>query len=404
MTKAWQRRRAPEDVPTPVAVAVSDFCRRAGAPASPFEIREALALLSDDEDFRVRALTDGEPRATPLGPWAVVDVLRGTSEELAATRQSCGYYDLVRVLAVPPAPAQSTATPPAAVAPPLPVPATAPTVTKRKQKASEPTLAERIAPKKRAREEAAAMAPVPALEPEHPVAREGARPKGRFAQLTPQLQSVDDLFTPEARDALAARLQQYPDRFALTRALGDQYGGRREGQPLRTEDLERALRHHGLLEALEHREREAILGAYSEQRGATSKVAFALGLTVPELNRLIHALGIPEQIEEIRERFRREALSPKHLSARLDLLGRGKYLSDLGIRRRFDDALKGDLRALLHKHAPRAGDAGELLEIAARYEATQPELLARALERLGLSDEVRKLYPDQNRDHTPYAT
>jgi hypothetical protein len=248
------------------------------------------------------------------------------------------------------------------------------------------------------------MAPVPALEPEHPVAREGARPKGRFAQLTPQLQSVDDLFTPEARDALAPRLQQYPDRFALTRALGDQYGGRREGQPLRTEDLERALRHHGLLEALEHREREAILGAYSEQRGATSKVAFALGLTVPELNRLIHALGISEQIEEIRERFRREALSPKHLSARLDLLGRGKYLSDLGIRRRFDDALKGDLRALLHKHAPRARDAGELVEIAARHEAAQPELLARALERLGLSDEARKLYPDQNRDHTPYAT
>ncbi|NPC87307.1 hypothetical protein HPC49_55175, partial [Pyxidicoccus fallax] len=93
MTSPWQRRRQPDDVPTPVAVAVSDFCRRAKSPAPAPEVREALALLAEDDDFRVRALTDGEPEASPLGPFAVVDVLRGTAPSLAAQRQACGFYD-----------------------------------------------------------------------------------------------------------------------------------------------------------------------------------------------------------------------------------------------------------------------------------------------------------------------
>ena len=48
------------------------------------------------EDFRVRTLTDTEPEATPLGPFAVVDVLKGTAPTLAAVRQGCGYYDVVQ--------------------------------------------------------------------------------------------------------------------------------------------------------------------------------------------------------------------------------------------------------------------------------------------------------------------
>lgn len=421
MSNGWQRRRAPEDVPTPVAVAVADFCRRAGAPASPAEVRDALSLLSDDEDFRVRAVTDGEPRAKPLGPWAVVDVLRGTAESLAAARQSCGYYELARALAhgrAAPAPATAVNSPAPlpsleATAPafsPVTAPAETPSAPPapaaaargRKEKRSLQTIAERIAPRKRSPDKLLAPAEIPALEPEHPVSREGTRPKGRFAQISPQLESVEDLFQPEMRDALDARLEQHPDRFALTRALGDRFRGRREGQPLRTEDVERALRHHGLLDKLAQKERDAITGAYTEQRGATTRVAFVLALTVPELNRLVQALGISEQIDEIRERYRREALSPKHLAARLDLHGRGKYLSDLGIRKRFDEALKADLRKLLRQHASRARDPRELFELAARHEATQAELLSRAAERLGLLDEVRALFPGGDDPH--YAT
>jgi hypothetical protein len=415
MNKAWQRRRRPDEVPTPVAVAVADFCRRAEAPAPPSEVREALALLSDDEDFRVRGLTDSEPRAKPLGPWAVVDVLRGTPETLAATRQSCGFYELARALAdaqtsrefqetaahparpevPPPAPVAATPSPPTLA--PAPVRA-------RKDKAPQPTIAERIAPRRRSADEAAAArAQLPALEPEHPVGR-GTRPKGRFSQISPQRHSVDELFRPELSHVLSARIDQYPDRFALTRALGEQYSGRQEGQPLRTEDVERALRHHGLYQKLAHKERETILGAYTEQRGAGSRVAFVLGLTVPELNRLVSALGIAEQLEEIRERFRREALSPQNLAARLDLLGRGKYLADLGIRRRFEDALREDLRKLFGRLAAHARDARELYEIAARHQGTQGELISRAAEKLGLFHDVQKLFPDGPTDDTHFAT
>ncbi|NNC04650.1 hypothetical protein HJC10_17575, partial [Corallococcus exiguus] len=115
MISPWQRRRQPDDVPTPVAVAVSDFCRRAKAPAPAQQVREALALLTEDEDFRVRALTDGEPETSPLGPFAVVDILRGVTPALAAQRQECGYYDVAQELALvreektpPPAPASTT--------------------------------------------------------------------------------------------------------------------------------------------------------------------------------------------------------------------------------------------------------------------------------------------------------
>ncbi|HYX92310.1 MAG TPA: hypothetical protein VE782_12170 [Myxococcaceae bacterium] len=415
MNKAgWQRSRSPEDVPTPVAVAVADFCRRAGAPASPVEVREALSVLADDEDFRVRALTDGEPSASPLGPWAVVDVLRGTAQALAATRQSCGFYELARALveaesAPAPAtdaiPASPTATPPAAPLPPVPAaPPLLPDRTRR-ERAPLTTIAERIAPRRRPADKVAAeRPPLPALEPEHLAGRDGVLPKGRFAQLSPQRQSVDELFRPELAKVLEARIDQYPDRFALTRALGAQYSGRREGQPLRTEDVERALRHHGILDKLAHKEREAILGSYTEQRGATNRVAFALGLTVPELNRLVSSLGIAEQIEEIRERFRREALSPKNLSARLDLLGRGKYLADLGIRTRFDDALREDLAQLFRRLAPGASDVRELMEIAGRHQGAQAELISRAVEKLGLSNELRKLFPDEPTHPTHFAT
>ncbi|RKH03898.1 hypothetical protein D7X74_35850, partial [Corallococcus sp. CA047B] len=99
MISPWQRRRQPDDVPTPVAVAVSDFCRRAKAPAPAQEVREALALLSEEEDFRVRTLTDGEPETSPLGPFALVDILRGVPASLAAQRQTCGYYALAQELA-----------------------------------------------------------------------------------------------------------------------------------------------------------------------------------------------------------------------------------------------------------------------------------------------------------------
>ncbi len=388
MQNAWQRRRKPDDVPTPLAVAVSDFCRRTGVSASPAEVRDALSLLSEDEDFRVRMVTDSEPEARPLGPWAVIDVLRGTAQSLAATRHQSGYYELARVLVeAREAPAggevSQESAPPDERLPFTPVPTPEPL--RRDKKAEAKTVDQRIAPKRRLASEVAPRE-VPALEPAR--TRELPRPKGRFTVVTAQRKSVDDLFRPTARELLDSWIQQYPDRFALTRALAEEYGGKKEGQVLRTEDLERALEHHKLFEPLQKKERDSIIGAYTEQRGATSRVAWALGLTVPELNRLIRALEIKDEVEQIRERYRREALSPKLLAFRLDLLGRGKYLSDLGIRKRFDDALRGDLRKLLQSSARQARGADDLLDVAARREGTQAELLKRAVEKLGLADEL----------------
>lgn len=400
MATGWQRKRNPDEVPTPVAVAVSDFCRRAGAQASAGEVREALALLSEDEDFRVRSLTDSEPNASPLGPFAVVDVLRGTDEALAATRQTSGYYEVVRELVQVRAQREPPAPAPVSGWSSAPTMASTGAVEPRGQAAGDKrderapraqplSVAERIAPKRRSAAELARFddededRELPALEPARAFGE--ARPKGRFSTLSPSRQSVDELFRIDAKEMLSARIAQHPDRFALTRALGEQYGGKKEGQVLRTEDVERALEHHDLMETLAAKEREAILGALTEQRGATGKAAFALGLTVSELMKVVRAAGIGREVEEIRERFRREALSPKRLAQRLDLLGRGKYLSDLGIRRKFDEALRADLKKLLDRHRDRADSFGRTIEIAARDEGTEPELLRRALEKLGLT-------------------
>src|SRR3954469_15919926 len=155
----WHRRRRPDEVPTPVAVAVSDFCRRARAPAPAAEVRDALSLLSGDDDFRVPSVTDAEPAAQPLGPYAVVDLLRGTAPDLCAERQKVGYYDLARALAdarEQPAPAPLDAPPP----PPAPLRSESHAVEaparesahperRRAARAASLTVAERIAPKRR---------------------------------------------------------------------------------------------------------------------------------------------------------------------------------------------------------------------------------------------------------------
>ncbi len=427
MDRAWQRRRSPDDVPTPLAVAVSDFCRRSGYSATPAEVREALSLLSEEEDFRVRALTDGEPKSQKLSPLAVIDVLSGSAEELAAARQACGYYGLVKQLVSEReradhhahtahgadglggvstssgTRAQDTAAPPsvaawspAAAAPPVSA-AAATGRSGREKKPPQQSVQERIAPTKRRPGAASEDGPglhdeLPPLAPQS--SREAASPKGRYSIVAPVKESVEVLFRGEGRDLLENALEQHPDRFALTRALGESYGGRKEGQPLRTEDVERALHHHGLSEPLEHKEREAVLAAYTDQRGSAKRAANALRLSMTELHKLVKSLGLETDVDTVRERFRREALSSQRLGVRLDLLGREKYLLDLGIRRKFDERLREDLLALLRRHADKARGGRDLILVAARMEGAPAELLWRAVDKLGLTEEVKALFPD----------
>jgi len=372
---SWERKRQPDDVPTPVAVAVSDFCRRAGAPAAPRAVREALSTVSEADDFRVRAATDAEPPLRPLGPFAVVDLARGTPAETAALRERSGYYALVEELlalqdvAPVPAPASPIAATaaraipatPAAPQADAPEPLAPPTA---REPTSAPTVAERIAPRRRT-----AQAPAP--------------PRGRFTQVEVQREPLESLEGPGGRAVLETLLAQHGHRIALLRALAQGYSGPR-GEPSAPE-LDALLERHGLLEAAGSRERELLRSTLSEHRGALGRVAWALGLRAPELSALVSRLGLGPEVDLARERFRREALAPASWTARLDLLGRRKYLEDLGVEREFEDRLRGDLGRELDALGP---DGDEIPAALARRLAVSPTLVGRALERLGLLPEA----------------
>jgi hypothetical protein len=364
MHNPWARKRVADEVPTPVAVAVADFCRRAGAPSAPVDVRNALSLLAPEEDFRVRLLTDGEPPARPLGPYAVVDVLGGTPPSVAAQREGCGYYQLVRdILATQEAPHETAPTPgpPSARAPapfaadggPSPVPSTP----KTRPAAAATTLAERIAPRRRPPSaKAASLAP----------------PRGRFAQLPAEQPSLEAMDAPD----LASLLRQHGHRPALLRTLNAD-----RGSSVPAHVLDRALERAGLLEGAAQTERELVLAALEEQRGALGRAAWALGVRASELSGWAERLGITSEVARIRDRFRREALQPVHWTARLDLLGKRKYLEDLGVTSDFEQSVSKDLR-----HALEATDGSpeERTAVLATRLGVAPEALRRSLLRLGL--------------------
>jgi hypothetical protein len=84
--------RAPEAVPTPLAIALADFCRRAGRPSAPEAVRHALARLHPEEDERFAAFAGEKPPGRPLGPEAAVDVFRGLPALEASAREESGFY------------------------------------------------------------------------------------------------------------------------------------------------------------------------------------------------------------------------------------------------------------------------------------------------------------------------
>lgn len=411
MNSQWQRRRQPDDVPTPVAVAVSDYCRRAKAAASPSEVREALALLSEDEDFRVRTLTDTEPEVSPLGPFGVIDILRGTPPSLAAQRQACGYYEVVQELAQvreekTPAPAPAPVAPQVpsfAVPPPRPAPAeSAASEPTGKGKAARPaaeSVQERIAPRKRASgPEFEADEPADTDSPRF-LKRDLPKPRGRFTQVAAPKGSFQMLVRAEGKDILESAVAQNEHRFALLKTLSEHYNGAK-GE-LSLVDLESVLRSHELMEKLVGKERQALLSAYSEQRGAAGRVAWALGLSPSELQRLTATLGMQAEVEELRERFRREVLGARHLTQRLDTLGRDKYLADLGIKKRFTDTLRRELEGLVQEELPGAQDLPGLALAVARKHGAPQELVLRALDRLGMAGKLREQIASHSHPSSP---
>ncbi len=378
----WHRKRHPEDVPTPVAVALSDFCRRAKSPASPGLVRDALALLTDGDDVRVRELADSEPTGK-LGPFAVIDVLRGTDVDLAVERQATGYYDEVRRVAEESAlpelleRSEPVASPRAApVSPPKEEPA----------RKSRQTMREKIAPTRRKAGERPPARTVPkqslpgtAFLPKRTL----PTPRGRFTNVDPTRASFESLFRPDAKETLETLIAQVPHRVALLRTLEQGYVGRR-GSALSVGDVEDLLEAHSLFEIIEKKERDGVLNAVIDQKGALGRAAQGFGLTHTELEQLVGALRLEREIKEVRERFIREAMQSANLSLRIDLLFRGKYLEDLGIDRRFVTSLTNELQELVDEVNDAATSVPTLVDMLSRQHALHAESLRRALEKLGL--------------------
>jgi hypothetical protein len=416
---SWERKRQPDDVPTPVAVAVSDFCRRAGAPASPRAVREALSASAEADDFRIRIVTDGEPPVRPLGPFAVVDLARGTPADVAGLRERSGYYLLVQELlaaqegsrgSIAAVSGTETGSPGArtpyeagSVEPSLPRPRTSGEASSAEPSASgSRTSAEASSVEASARPGSGASSPdTSAPGPRIPTGpldgaprstlaqRIGPRrrapqppptPRGRFTQVESQRAPLEVLAGPVGRAELESLLAQHGHRPAVLRALAQGYSGERGSAPSMPR-LDALLAEHGLLEAAEAQERELILSALGEQRGALGRVAWALGLRSPELEELISRLALGPEVERVRERHRREALAAASWATRLDLLGRRKYLVDLGVEREFESRLRGDLARELAALGPQPDGPAAL----ARRLAVPPTLISRALQRLGLS-------------------
>ncbi len=388
----WQRKRHPEDVPTPVAVAVADFCRRAKAPASPAVVRDALSLLSDDEDFRVREVTDLDPQHTPLGPFALADIVSfGTDQETASQREQTGYYDMVRELvrarALKKTAIDVTEPVPQRVVPYITVEAPRPVKAAEPRRSKSEVIAQKIAPRRRDAGSAPERTRVPAPATVYGTAflprRDLPMPRGRFTRLDPSRSAYETLLRPEARATVEALVEQVPHRVALLRTLDQGYLGRR-GAPLSLTEVEAVLEKHKLATALATRERDAIVAAIAESRGALGKAAGALNMKDGELEQIIDHLHLRKAIDDLRERFAREALSPRNLSYRLELVPRKRYLEDLGLERKFPAALERDLRELVAEVQDGVGSVPELIDLLARQHALVPDLLRRAFETLGL--------------------
>jgi hypothetical protein len=152
------------------------------------------------------------------------------------------------------------------------------------------------------------------------------------------------------------------------------------------DEVLRFIARQGLGPLLAERERVSILGAFTEQRGALGRAAWALRLRPADLSLLVQTLGLERTVEELRERFRQEVLSPRSLASLLDQLGRTRYLEDLGIQAQLADLARSRLRLLLEGTDTERPSLKKLAEM----ERIPLSQLLRALDTLGLPGESER--------------
>lgn len=384
-----QRKRHPLDVPTPVAVALADFCRRAGAPVEPRTVRDALSLLPPDQDERVLKLSATEPLAKPLGPYAVVEILeKSASAHEVAQRQLDGEFDHVELGELP---LQPQLSPPSAA--PAAEPEAAPTGAPRRTRTAKPTVDARIAPKHRRVGDPPfpGRAPAPRASPRYAiyVKKDLPKPRGRFTRVDLTKLKAHKLLEPHMREELEQLIEQHGHRVAIRRVLEPLYLGKK-GDTLSVADIEAALLHHELREVIGERERSILIGAVSEARGDLGRAAAALGMKPDELENIALNAGASVELSKIREHHAREALAHGHLRLKLDLMEKPKYLADLGVEKRFRDSLALELTEKLDKAMGKATDVEGLIREVARREGLPYEKLKAAVDRTGLAASYRR--------------
>jgi hypothetical protein len=109
-----------------------------------------------------------------------------------------------------------------------------------------------------------------------------------------------------------------------------------------------------------------------------------------ELDHVALNSGAGAEIAKIREHHAREALAHGNLRHKLDLLDRPKYLADLGVEKRFREALALELTELLDKALFSATDLDGLIREVSRREALPHEKLKVAVEATGLAAAYRR--------------
>lgn len=388
-----QRKRHPLDVPTPVAVALADFCRRAGAPVDPRTVRDALSLLDEAKDDHLLLYAAQAPFAKPLGPYAVIDIIEtGMTPFEGAERQLAGVYD--HVMLAPPPP---EAHPPPEQAVPTPEPVelaadedeAAPAPRSKKGRAAA-AVSSRIAPKHRKATDPKPLPPPPA-EPRLSAFRKRdlPKPRGRYTRVEGTRLKVETLFKPHLKEELEALIRQHGHRVAIRRALDSQYYGKK-GEALESSDVADAMLHHGLRTALTERERMLVLSAVTDSRGDLARASAALGMKPEELDHIVLNTGAANDIAQIREHHAREALAHGNLRHKLELLDKGKYLEGLGVEKRFRDALALELKEVLDQALGRAKDVDGLVTEVARREGLSHEKLRLAMDRTGLSAQYQR--------------
>ncbi|HEY0839785.1 MAG TPA: hypothetical protein VGD74_06330, partial [Vulgatibacter sp.] len=322
--------RDPLSVPTPIAIALADFCRRADRGATSEEVRLALACVPAAEDAKIAAFCAGDPPAVPLSPLAAIDVYLGRPAGEAARLELDGHYReaLAALTSLPiPSAAQAEETFESRALAGTDGGKDAGAPKERKPTKGRKGTKGAPEPVRRSREEvesrrleaeqrrAAPVSEEEAPSPPRPGRSPAAPQFGRFVGGPAARRPLRDLGADELADIVS---EMRANRRAILERIDALYS-RDDRSSLGPADLSRLLRKHALEAHFVRAERENLKGLLRQNRGFLPPIRRALGMTAAELRRAIGAHGLETELRMWQERLREEARAEAPLAERLAL-------------------------------------------------------------------------------------